>query len=242
MKSIKSIIWGVLFLLISAFVIVGSMGYFGDISVWKVIGAGLLAMWFASGLVRFSFGNMLFPLAFAAILFDERLGIEKITPWPVLAAALFATIGLNIIFGRHKKIGFISTHKKEIDIDLPWNKSESTGNLAEGDTSFKSEVVFSSCVRYINCQNLQKGKVENVFGNTTIYLDNANLCNGHAYIKIESVFGKTTLYVPKEWKVNIGTTKVFGNINEKGQHTGESENLLVIEGEAVFGSLEIIYI
>ena len=114
--------------------------------------------------------------------------------------------------------------------------------MAEGDTSFKSEVVFSSCVRYINCQNLQKGKVENVFVNTTIYIDNANLCNGQAYIKIESVFGKTTLYVPKEWKVNIGTAKVFGNVNEKGQHTGESENLLVIEGEAVFGSLEIIYI
>ena len=46
---------------------------------------------------------MLFSLAFAAILFDEALGIEAITPWPVLGAALLGTIGLNMIFNKNKR-------------------------------------------------------------------------------------------------------------------------------------------
>lgn len=237
--TIKNIIWGIFFILIAAFVIVGSLGYFGNISVWTVIFAGCLAVWFVSGLMRLSFGNMLFPLAFAAILFDEALGIQALTPWPVLAAALFLTIGLNLIFKKKHKNDDWADH---VGVNVVWDKGDYVEEMSQDDTTFKSEVVFSSSVRYITCQHLQKGKIENVFGNTTIYFDNAQLYEGHAVIKVENVFGKTTLYIPKEWNVDLRTTKVFGNMNERGRFTGESGNTLVVEGEAVFGQLEIVYI
>ena len=240
MKSIKNIVWGVFFLAIAAFVIVGSMGYFGDISVWTVLITGVLAVWFVSGLMRLSFGNMLFPIACAAIVYDEVLGIEKLTPWPVLVAALFGTIGLNIIFNRHKKDVF--KEKKLVDVNIPWNKGDCVEEMSQDNTTFKSEVVFSSSVRYITCQKLRWGKIENVFSNTTIYLDNAQLCDGYAEIKVESVLGKTTLYIPEGWNVDLRVTKVFGGANEKGRCNNESENTLVIKGEAVFGHIEIEYI
>lgn len=239
MKSMKNIIWGLFFILIAAFVIVGSMGYFGDISVWTIIFGAGLAVWFVSGLVRLSWGNMLFPLAFAAILFDERLGIENLTPWPVLVAALFLTIGLNMIFKKKHKKDDGSDH---VGAKVVWDKGDSVEEMSQDDITFSSEIVFSSSVRYITCQNLQRGEIENVFGNTTIYFDNAQLYEGHAVINVESVFGKTTLYIPKEWNVDLRVTKVFGGANEKGKYTGTSGNSLVIEGEAVFGHLEIVYI
>ena len=246
MKSMKNIIWGLFFILIAAFVIVGSMGYFGDISVWTIIFGGCLAVWFVGGLVRLSWGNMLFPLAFAAILFDEVLGIENLTPWPVLAAALFGTIGLNMIFKKKKKHDW--TEHKGVNIMCNGRDCVTDGEknsyeeMSQDDTTFSSEVVFSSCVRYITCQNLQRGEIENVFSSSTIYFDNAKLYEGHAIIKVESVFGKTTLYIPKEWNVDFRATKVFGSLNEKGKFTGTSGNALVIEGDAVFGNIEIIYI
>ena len=247
MKSMKSIIWGIFFILIAAFVIVGSMGYFGDISVWTVIFCGCLAIWFVSGLMHFSFGNMLFPLAFAAILFDEKLGIQELTPWPVLAAALFGTIGLNLIFRKkHKSYDWtkhsgvhIACNGKDCVVD---GEQQSYEEMSEDDVSFSSEVVFSSSVRYITCQNLQRGKIENVFSSTAIYFDNAKLCNGYATVKIESVFGKTTLYVPSDWRIDFRTTRVFGGVTEKGSASGASGNCLVLEGEAVFGNIEIIYV
>lgn len=246
-KQYKSLIWGLFFILIAAFVIVGSLGYFGEISVWTIIFAGALAIWFAGGLMHLSWGNILFPLAFAAILFDEALGIEELTPWPVLAAALFGTIGLSMIFKKKKKEDDWMGH---IGVKTVWDDEHCMGNgekkfveeMSQDDTTFISEVVFSSSVRYITCQNLQMGKIENVFSNSTIYFDNAQLCKGHAVVKIECVFGKTTLYIPKEWYVDLRATKVFGSVNEKGKYTGDSGNTLVVEGEAVFGNLEIIYV
>ncbi len=247
MKSMKNIIWGLIFILIAAFVIVGSMGYFGDISVWTVIFGGCLAVWFVSGLMHLSWGNMLFPLAFAAILFDEALGIENLTPWPVLAAAFFGTIGLSMIFKKKKKNDNWTEHA---GVHVVWDNENGTINgekksheeMSQDDTTFSSEVVFSTGVRYITCQNLQRGKIENVFSSSCIYFDNAQLYEGHAIIKVESVFGKTTLYIPKEWNVDLRTTKVFGSANEKGRYTGTSGNCLEIVGEIVFGNLEIIYI
>jgi hypothetical protein len=73
-------------------------------------------------------------------------------------------------------------------------------------------------------------------------MDNANLCEGHAAIKVESVFGKTTLYVPKEWNVDMKLSKVFGGANERGVCMSNGENHLVIQGEMVFGNLEIVYV
>ncbi len=241
MKSIKNIIWGLFFILIAAFVIVGSLGYLGDISVWTVIFAGFLAIWFVSGLLRLSWGNMLFPLACAAIIFDKELGIENLTPWPVLAAALFGTIGLNMIFrsnGSHH-CGRVECGDRSYTVD---SDGVTVEGMSNDDSTFESEVVFSSNVRYITSQNLQYGSVESVFGNTSIYLDNAKLCNGHATIKVESVFGKTTIFVPKEWHVDMKTTKVFGGANERGKCVPTSNNYLTVEGEMVFGNLEIVYI
>lgn len=243
MKSMKNIIWGIFFILIAAFVIVGSMGYFGDISVWTIVFAGFLAIWFVGGLLRLSWGNMLFPLAFAAILFDKELGIEHLTPWPVLAAALFGTIGLSLIFKKKNHHScFIGHDNWEANRENFKNGHQTVDEMNVNDTTFESEVVFSTSVRYITSQNLKYGSIESVFSNTTIYMDNANLCEGHAAIKVESVFGKTTLYVPKEWNVDMKLSKVFGGANERGVCMSNGENHLVIQGEMVFGNLEIVYV
>ncbi|MBE5925996.1 MAG: hypothetical protein E7270_03440 [Lachnospiraceae bacterium] len=234
MKIGKNIKWGIFFLVIAAFVIVGSMGYFGDVSVWTIVFSACLIMWFITGITHLSWGNILFPLALGAILFDEALGIEKLTPWPVLAAALFGTIGLSLIFKPKRKMNFPhpdwaknGTVVEEISID---------------DMTFDCEVAFGSSVKYINCRQLRSGKIETSFGNAVLYFDNALLDNGYATIKVETSFGKTTLYIPKEWSVDVKVTKAFGSADEKGSCAVNSTNRLVIEGEVSFGSMEIVYI
>ena len=240
MKSIKNIMWGLFFLLAAGFVIVGSMGYFGNISVWTIVFSCFLAIWFVNGLVRLSWGNMLFPLAFGAILYDEVLGIEKLTPWPVLVAALLGTIGLSMIF-KSKENRFPKKRVKEM-VD-EW-KADGTvvEEMDTDDTTFNCEVAFGSAVKYVNCQQLRKGCVENSFGNLVLYFDNALLHNGFAEVKVETSFGKTILYIPKEWCVEVKITKAFGSSSEKGKCQVESENRLIINGEVAFGNMEIVYI
>ena len=83
MNSKGNVFWGIFLLVAAAFIVVGNMGLFGDISFWTIGFSIVLLAWFVRSLFKVRFGGMLFSLAFAAILFDEVLNIEDITPWPV---------------------------------------------------------------------------------------------------------------------------------------------------------------
>lgn len=195
-------------------------------------------MWFINGLIKLSPGNMLFPLAFMAILFDETLDIEHLTPWPVLFAALFGTIGINMIFGGRRK--------KNVEINGKKYQWDGRKNIVEessqSDETFDCEVAFGASVKYVNSQNLRAARIETSFGNSTIYFDHARLMNAQATVNVETSFGKTTLYVPKEWNVSVNVSKAFGGATEQGKCTPNGENTLIIMGEVSFGSLEVIYI
>lgn len=234
----KSIFWGIFLLIAAAFIIIGSFGLFGDVSGWTVFFAIFLVAWFLKSLVSLSWGGMLFSLAFGAILFDEALGIEAITPWPVLFAALLGTIGLNMIFKKKHKEKFSSTKWKGEPVE-----SESIVDMeVEEEEMFRCEVNFGSSVKYVNSQSLRMANLNNAFGSLVVYFDNAQLADQTAYAMVENSFGKMTLYIPKEWDTRLEVTKSFGNISELGRPTGESGKVFIIKGESAFGQLEIQYI
>ncbi len=233
----KNLTWGIFFILMAAFVILASMDVFGDISVWTCIFAGFCVMWLINGIVKISFGNILFPLSFLAILFDEVLGIEEITPWPVLMAALFGTIGLNMIFGNRKK-----KKAKEHNGGIYYGPKKGVEESTQSDEHFNCELAFGSTVKYVKCQNLKLAKIENSFGNASIYFDGARLGGAQATVSIENSFGKTTLFIPKEWNVSVNVSRAFGNVSENGQCTPDSANTLMVVGEVSFGNIEITYV
>ena len=100
----KSKFWGLLFIVVAIYILFGSTEVFEGIGIGTIILTCFFAAMLIKGLMNLSFGGILFPSAFLAIIWDTELGIESLTPWPVLFAALFGTIGLNLIFGKPKKI------------------------------------------------------------------------------------------------------------------------------------------
>lgn len=240
MKLGKNIFWGVLFLASAVFILLGSAGCFGDISLWTIFFSGLFIAWFIKSVMDLSWGGMLFSLAFEAILFDEALGITHMTPFPVLLAALFGTIGLNMIFKKKNVSGNMNggtangdttgTSKSMVDVEL------------EEDELFKCEVNFGSSVKYVNSKFLKLAHIENSFGSLMVYFDNAELGAERVEAEISNAFGKLSLFVPREWDTRVELTKSFGNVSEIGRPTGESGKLFVIKGDASFGQVEITYI
>ena len=105
MKEVRTnkIFWGVFLVLAAVFLIVSQMGLVEGVGVLSILFAIFWAAQLIAGIVKLSFGRILFSLAFLAIIFDEQLGIEAITPWTVLGAALLGTIGLNMIFRKKRK-------------------------------------------------------------------------------------------------------------------------------------------
>lgn len=237
----KNVFWGIFLLAAAAFIILGGLGYFGEVSGWTIIFAVLLLTWFVESLIKLRWGGMMFSLAFGAILFDEVLGIEDITPWPVLFAALLGSIGLNMIFKKKP------VKRSFVDFDIESNgKIRNSGSLSdvqiEEDEMFRCQISFGSSVKYVNSKSLKLVDLENAFGSLMVYFDNAQIGDGKAVAKVDNAFGKMTLFIPKEWDTKVEVTKSFGNVTEIGRPTGESGNVFVIRGESSFGQLEIQYI
>ena len=239
MKLGKNIFWGLVFLASAVFILLGSAGCFGDISLWTIFFSGLFIAWFINSVMDLSWGGMLFSLAFEAILFDEALGIEHMTPWPVLLAALFGTIGLNMIFKKKNVSGTVNNLA---------NKCENSGSKSmvdvelEEDEFFKCEVNFGSSVKYVNSKFLKLAHIENSFGSLMVYFDNAELGTDRVEAQISNAFGKLSLFIPREWDTKVELTKSFGNVSEIGRPTGEAGKQFVLKGDASFGQIEITYI
>lgn len=233
MKS-KKIFWGVFFILAAVYVIVSKLGMLPDIGTFKILMTAVMVGLLIEGIRYVRFGQILFPLAFIGIMYDEVLGITELTPWTLLAAALLGSIGLSMLF-----------HKKKKYYHVNWK--ENYGNMDSESEQCNGERIhcennFGTAIRYINSDNFKNAHVENNFGSVSVYFDNAIVQDESAYVNVESNFGETNLYVPKEWNVRPNLEHSFGAINEKGRCEGTSNTTLYINGEANFGSINIYYV
>ena len=235
MNSKGNIFWGVFLLVAAAYVIVGNLGLFGDVSFWTIGFSIILLAWFIRSLFKVSFGGMLFSLAFAAILFDEALHIEQLTPFPVLAAALLGTIGFKLIFKKKKP-------KYSAVANVNYGQASVNAAQLKDDSIFRCNASFGSSVKYVNSPCLVQANVSNAFGSLSVYFDEANLGSECVTINVDNSFGKLALYLPKEWDVTVNAGRAFGNITEVGSCIRQSTSRVYIEGETSFGQLEVNYI
>lgn len=235
MKNSGNIFWGIFLLLAAAFVIVGSLGLFGDVSLWTIGFSIVLLAWFIRSALKVSFGGMLFSLAFAAILFDEALHIEQLTPFPVLAAALLGTIGFKLIF-KKKKV------KHNVVTNINYGHVQMNNGQLRDDSIFRCSTSFGSSVKYVNSPALVQASISNTFGSLSVYFDDARLGSDCVSINVDNSFGKMALYIPREWDVTVNAGRAFGNVTEIGTCTRQTKEKIYIDGETSFGQLEINYI
>lgn len=225
--KIKNVLWGLFFLLIGAVIIVDKLGYIEIGNMFSFVITVLLIPVFVKSIARINFGGILLPPAIVCILYSSELGLEAITPWPVLLCAVFASIGLTLIFGHHHSH---FCHKKDTII------------LNGDECDIDIDVNFNSVIKYVDSDNLKGGKIDCSFGAATVYFDKAKLNKDGATIKLDVSFAGVELYVPKEWKVNNKVNVFAGAVEEKNHATRDSEQVLTLVGEVHFSGVEIIYV
>lgn len=77
------------------------------------------------------------PLAFLIIVNDKVLGMEAITPWPVLGAAVLGSIGLKFLFpGFGRKHG----HRKKRERTMIRGRRSTPVKMAESSIKIPSEI------------------------------------------------------------------------------------------------------
>lgn len=233
----KNIFWGLLLLFGAAFVIIGKLGYFEDVNTIGIVVSVLLVCYMIRSIIKVSFSGILFPAAFLCIIYDEVLGLEAITPWPVLFAALLGSIGLSMIFKKKPKV------KKELEgawESHQWKKNE-PGEELSGEYVYSSHR-FGESTKYIRSTDLVKAHLKNCFGESTFYFDEVKIKEDTAEIYVENSFGEINLYLPKEWYVINEIRPSFGEAKEHGNCATGGTPVVKVRGTVSFGELKIVYI
>ena len=99
----RNIFWGILFVLGAIGLVIGKMGFLSDVNPFSLGFSVILGAIIIDSLFRLNYAGILFPIAFLCIIYDKQLGITALTPWTVLIAALFGSIGLSMIFPKKNK-------------------------------------------------------------------------------------------------------------------------------------------
>lgn len=229
------IFWGLLFVFAAVYMVVGKIWSLPDISIFSLALTVLFVSILVKGLRHVNFWEILFPIAFLCIIYDDFLGITALTPWTVLGAAFFGSIGLSMIF-RPKNGTHVEMFHNNIDANGNVTSEQFTGERIRFENNF------GSAIKYINSDNFLKGDFENNFGSMSIYFDNAMIQAPEAVVNVTNHFGETKLFIPKEWSIVNNIDHSFGNVKMRGRYEGTSTCMLVLNGEANFGEIEINFI
>lgn len=250
MRKTTKVLWGLGFLLAAVLLIVGN---FYDINVSDILIMLAMAIFLTEGIIHRNFALILFPVAIVLIINSDRLGMPELSPWSVLAAALFGSIGLSVLFphrGRHwrKTVNFHGNYfgsgSKRVD-GVQSEKCERSGEEfvhANSEGGVRLDNAFGETVKYLNGELSGPVHLMNSFGTMSVYFDNAVLKEHSGYVRASSSFGSIVLYIPAAWNVVIRDDTAFGGVTEKGQCNHDSVDTLEIKAQASFGGIEIRYI
>lgn len=194
--------WGIACLAVAVFLIVEKLGFLGDIHMMTVLLTIVCAAILISSIPSLNFAGILFPLAFLCIIYDEPLGLTALTPWTVLAVALFGSIGLTMLFHKRRSCGYRNSLSEEV-IDI-------------GDSSvIRHTTHFGAATKYINTDNFKQADLSCSFGALSIYFENAAIPDGIATVRLNASFSGIELYMPKEWNVENHLQATLGGIDVK---------------------------
>jgi predicted membrane protein len=163
------------------------------------------------------------PAALIGCMYAEPWNITRITPWPLLIAALLVSIGLTMIFKDSRK-------KTE------WKK------VTQEDSSEIMYNLFGEINKYVNDSSFSKAVIKNTFGQSNVYFNNAIIANNHAVVEVDNSFGEVDLYLPGTWRVDVQRECAFGVVQMHGNGNADVDAPLVqILANCSFGEINIYF-
>lgn len=225
---------GLLFILAAALIVLNQLGFLIGISIFDLAITAVLVIIIFKSLVYRSFFGVLFPLALIGIIYADELDITRFTPWPILVTALFLSIGLSILFGKHHHHNWgYNNHDHNSFTGKVVNESDE--NVINCSTSF------GESIRYVNSADFQRANISCSFGEMKVYFDNAQIPSGKAEIHLDVSFGHAVLFIPRRWKVICKANVFLGDMNRDG-NPAEDAPTVTVYGNVSFGEAKIVYV
>lgn len=93
--------------------------------------------------------------------------------------------------------------------------------------------------KVVNSNNFKGGKITTILGGVDFDLHECSLAEGTQFIDLTVMFGGIDLIVPRDWKVIMNVTSIFGGFDDKRiidfNQIQESNKVLIVRGFVLFG-------
>lgn len=244
-SNVKYILFGLFFIIVGASIICKALGVIPEIdniAMLNILLALMMVPVFVEGIIHVIFSFIFFPIAIELIIFRVPLGLEAITPWPVLGAALFLSLGCSLLVPRN-----IKWMKRQWNGDTLMDRYEggenwTDENMADGMSDLKMNTRFAGSSKYINSEDFRNCEISCSFGGTKVYFDKAVIQGNSANIKLNAEFSGVELYIPKEWTVKNLLRCKMGGVEEKGErNAAKSGKFVVLTGDTSFSGVTVYY-
>ena len=244
-SNVKYILFGLFFIIVGASIICKALGVIPEIdniAMLNILLALMMVPVFVEGIIHVIFSFIFFPIAMELIIFRVPLGLEAITPWPVLGAALFLSLGCSLLVPRN-----IKWMKRQWNGDTLMDRYEggenwTDENMPDGMSDLKMNTRFAGSSKYINSEDFRNCEISCSFGGTKVYFDKAVIQGNSANIKLNAEFSGVELYIPKEWTVKNLLRCKMGGVEEKGErNAAKSGKFVVLTGDTSFSGVTVYY-
>lgn len=163
-------------------------------------------------------------------LLSKYYGFNAWDLWPVILIVL----GIYLVFNFNKGHGI---HTKRFSARFGSKGTELSEDIID------EIAVFGGGKKFITSKNFQGGRATAIFGGLELDLYDTQLAPGEQIIDILTIFGGVSVHVPREWKVILKITPIFGGFSDERRRSPELESssnkVLIIKGMVLFGGGEV---
>jgi len=144
--------------------------------------------------------------------------------WPIL----LIVFGIYVIFKQKEQKSFNLENENVSGIDIDYIDDVS---------------IFGGGNKSIISQNFKGGKATIILGGSQLDFHQASLAEGTNILNVTALFAGMEITVPRDWKVIVNVTSVFGGVDDKRvinvNQVYENNKILVIKGATIFGGCEL---
>ena len=235
-----SIFSGLILILIAVVMMGSAIGIIPNIPWFKLLFSVALTSWGIKAIWNRDFFGTFMSASIIAWMFEKELMIEHLAPFPLVVAAAFMGIGLNMIIGKRQRVVHIDK-RDGVGIKVEAYSEAKKEEWTDG-RHVSLENNFNATSKYVNSASFSTAELENNFGSANVYFNNATVYNGEATIDLSNNFGKMNIYIPGKWRATISQNSTFGHVGIFGEPNRDMDAPHVtIKASSNFGELNIFF-
>lgn len=229
--------WGLAIISAGVLLLLGALGIGEQYGLLRIAATIFLVGIAIESLYHLHFLLFFVPVAVAAYLWRNQLGLPNLSLGLLVAAAALLGIGLSVVFRRSSLHGF--SHHVSGQHTVDWNQGDET---MTADETLSLDVSFGEQIKRVHASRLKRLEVASNFAKTVVIFEDTQLAAEGLRVLINGNFTEIVLVMPRMWTADSSLHAFAGTVKGLPARTGPAQANVRLSGNIHFGEVRIEYL